>query len=76
VDPYSINTVFEKPTSPINVDEEGLGMDNVVDMDEDDLQRVGEYAEQQRGGQRGVARRKETNEDDGEEDPFVFSVGF
>lgn len=70
VPPYSISAMFQKPTSPVNVDEEGLGMDNVIDMDEKDIQQLGEYTEERQ--QRGLARREQHKEEEEEGNLFVL----
>lgn len=72
VDPYSIFTRYEKPTSPVNADEKGLGMDTVYDMDEADLKQFGEYEKQQRDKKHVVVARRDKEDDEDDEGECVW----
>lgn len=52
--PYSVEVVYEKPTGPIDVDGEGLGMDIVHELNEDQLRGL-EQAEKEHSVHQGKA---------------------
>jgi hypothetical protein len=68
VEPYAVEVLYSKPTGLIDVDEEGLGMDLVHDLDEAQLHALEKQEEAMLTGKgaKGVVVNEELEEDEDE----------
>lgn len=67
-DPYVVNVVYEKPTTAVNADGEGLGMDIVQEVNEGQMQEIKDRQEEEEGVRREGVQEGDEDEDDDDVD--------